>query len=121
MNGLEKTGLVIAGLAIAAGFTVASCGQTPTNVPIRTFEGAQKVAVVCLQIADPRTGAPTAVTPVAQSLCAPVAAGGVVDEDLSTPGINFIPVGTNPTDVTVAPGDRPDVTYVASASPTKPG
>jgi hypothetical protein len=30
-------------------------------------------------------------------------AGGIVDEDVSTPGTNFIPVGANPTDVVVAP------------------
>ena len=30
--------------------STSSCSQTPTNVPIRTFEGAQKVAVVCMQV-----------------------------------------------------------------------
>ncbi|HEY5147282.1 MAG TPA: hypothetical protein VII82_10965, partial [Polyangiaceae bacterium] len=68
-------GLVVALLAVAAGVTVSSCGQTPTNVPIRTFEGAQKVAVVCLQVSDPANGAPVPVTPVPQSLCTPVASG----------------------------------------------
>src|SRR5439155_6652008 len=45
-------------------------------------------------------------------------AGVVVDEDHSTPGINFIPVGANPTDVVVSPDARQ--TLVASADPVKP-
>jgi hypothetical protein len=44
--------------------------------------------------------------------------GNVVDEDRSTPGINFIPVGSNPTDVAVAPDAK--LTFVASADPNKP-
>jgi hypothetical protein len=45
-------------------------------------------------------------------------AGVVVDEDKSTPGINFIPVGTSPTDVAVTPDGL--MTFVTSASATKP-
>ncbi len=114
-------------------------------MPIRPFEGAQKVAVVCLDVSNPVGGA----TPVDQNNCAQVPAGVdgitlpfhliaavtqttrgelavvdltggyVVDEDRSTPGINFIPVGTNPTDVAIPPDGA--FTYVASASPSKPG
>jgi hypothetical protein len=151
MRKLPIMGLALAALGVAVGASAWSCSQTPTNVPIRTFEGAQKVAVVCLQIQStpdrplaPNTGA----MPVAQNNCAPVAAGVapntlpyhlvaavtqttrgelaivdltggyVVDEDQSTPGTNFIPVGTNPTDVAIPPDGA--FTYVSSAAATKP-
>jgi hypothetical protein len=45
-------------------------------------------------------------------------AGNIVDEDKSTPGTNFIPVGTSPTDVVVTPDGL--MTFVASADPNKP-
>jgi len=45
-------------------------------------------------------------------------AGAVVDEDRSTPGTNFIPVGSSPTDVVVTPDGL--MTFVASADPNKP-
>src|SRR4051794_6860985 len=67
-------GLITAALAIAAPVLGTSCGQTPTNVPIRTFEGAQKVAVVCLRVNDAKGVPLPSVEPVAQSNCAPVAA-----------------------------------------------
>src|ERR1700722_10522036 len=147
MRALPTMGLALAVLAVGAGVAASSCSQTPRNVPIRTFEGAQKVAVVCMQVLnvpDPAHGP----VPVAQDNCAPVAAGGVtttppfhlyaavtqttrgelavvdlttgfvVDEDQSTPGTNFIPVGTNPTDVAIPPDGA--FTYVSSASATKP-
>src|SRR5215831_3331491 len=151
MGKLPIWGLALGALGVALGAFGWSCSQTPTNVPIHTFQGAQKVAVVCLQVGDapdqplPKTGA----RPVAQNHCAPVptgvtantlpyhlmaavtqttrgelaivdlTGGFVVDEDLSTPGVNFIPVGTNPTDVAIPPDD-PRFTYVSSASATKP-
>jgi hypothetical protein len=147
MRKLPTMSLALAALAVAAAASGSSCSQTPTNVPIRTFEGAQRAAVVCLQVLnvpDPTHGA----IPVTQDNCAPVAAGVVpqtlpyhlvaavtqttrgelaivdltggfvVDEDPSTPGNNFIPVGTNPTDVAIPPDGL--FTYVASASATKP-
>ena len=147
MRNLPTMGLALAALAVAAAVSGSSCSQTPTNVPIRTFEGAQRVAVVCLQVLNvpnPTLGA----VPVTQDNCAPVASGVapdtvpyhlmaavtqttrgelaivdltggyVVDEDQSTPGTNFIPVGTNPTDVAIPPSG--DFTYVASAAATKP-
>jgi hypothetical protein len=54
--------------------------------------------------------------------------GQVVDEDLSTPGINLIPVGADPTDVVVTPdlflveGDTavPSLVFVASAATNQP-
>ncbi len=144
MRKLPIVGLALAALGVAVAVASSSCSQTPTNVPIRTFEGAQKVAVVCLQVLNSQNGA----TPVTQDNCAPVAAGVVpatlpfhliaavtqttrgelaivdltggyvVDEDQSTPGINFIPVGTNPTDVVIPPDGA--FTYVSSAAATKP-
>jgi hypothetical protein len=151
MRKLPMMGLALAALGVAVGAAGFSCSQTPTNVPIRTFEGAQRVAVVCLQVLStpdkpllPGMGA----TPAAENDCAPVAAGVVpdtlpyhliaavtqttrgelaivditggyvVDEDQSTPGINFIPVGTNPTDVAIPPDGN--ITYVSSAAATKP-
>jgi hypothetical protein len=143
-NLIGTTHLALAALAVAVVVSSASCGQTPTNVPIRTFEGAQRVAVVCLQVANTTGGA----TPLTQNNCIPdapgvdganlpnhliaavtqttrgelaivdITAGTVVDQDRSTPGINFIPVGTNPTDVVIPPDGA--WTYVSSASPRSP-
>jgi hypothetical protein len=143
-------GLTAGALAFlaAGGAAIASCSQTPVNVPVRTFELAQRVDVVCMQVNDPAGNTLTGPTPFPEAQCAPVAvnvngaalqyhlfaavtqvergelaivdltAGNVVDEDKSTPGINFIPVGTLPTDVTVAPDA--EMTFVSSADPTKP-
>jgi hypothetical protein len=144
MRKLVTIGTAFVGLALATAFSAASCAQTPTNTPIRTFEGAQRMAVVCLDVSDTSKGA----VPVPEDNCAPVAsgvngtflpnhliaavtqttrgelaivdltAGYVVDEDLSTPGVNFIPVGTRPTDVAIPPDGL--WTYVSSATGNKP-
>ena len=147
---IRLIGLTVAALAIlaASGSAVASCAQTPTNIPVRTFELAQKVDVVCMQVNDD-LGNPLAVpVPEPEAQCAPVplnvtggplpfhlfaavtqlgrgelavvdlTAGNVIDEDKSTPGINFIPVGAIPTDVAVAPDAQ--MTFVSSADPNKP-
>jgi hypothetical protein len=143
-------GVAAAAVSLAVGVGSASCAQTPTTVPIRTFELAQRVDVVCMQVNDPVTGIvlPTPV-PVQEDNCAPVAAGinggplpfhlfaavtqlargelaivdltagYVVDQDRTTPGIQFIPVGAIPTDVTVMAPD-PQMTFVSSADPNKP-
>jgi len=135
-------------ITIAAGDS--SCAQTPPQLAIRSFEGAQKAASVCMQVNDPQ-GYPLATPPAPQALdeCLSVpsgvngalfanhlyvlvtqtvrgevavvdlSAGDVVDEDRSTPGTNFIPVGTNPTDVVVAPDSK--FSYVSSASAQAPG
>jgi hypothetical protein len=135
-------GLLVAAV-IATVVSMASCAQTPPNVTVRTFKQAQKVDVVCLKVDDPNAGA----VPVAQGQCVPVplnangaglpfhlyavvtqttqgalavvdlTAGNVVDVDRATPGIDFIPVGANPTDVVVGPGGQR--TFVASADPNK--
>jgi hypothetical protein len=126
-----------------------SCAQTPPNIPIRSFEGAQKAASVCLRVNDPQGYpllTPPAPLPIDECVSVPsgtngalypnhlyvlvtqtvrgelavvdLSAGDVVDEDRSTPGTNFIPVGTNPTDVVVAPDAA--FSYVASAAARSP-
>jgi hypothetical protein len=125
-----------------------SCTTTPTAVPVRTFERAQKVDVVCMQVLDPITGVLIKPVPQPQSRCAPVPAGvdgtflpyhlfalvtqqsrgevavvdltqgTVVDIDQGTPGYNFHVVGRNPTDITVTPDGL--LTFVGAAEVNKP-
>ena len=144
-------GLAVVLIAGAAASTT-SCAQTPPNSPVRSFDRAQKVDVVCMHVEnyDPVTGFVTEVypQPLPQDQCTPapiyvpgtelnnhlfalvtqttrgevaivdLTAGNVVDIDNSTPGINFLPVGKNPTDITAAPDGT--MTYVAAAEPGKP-
>ena len=144
---------VITMAALVAGvmMTQASCGQTPVNVPVRTFEGAGRMDVLCMQVlsTDPSTsGTPIPAVPVPLDNCGPVAtgtdttqlffhlvavvtqtfrgelavvdltAGHVVDTSRSLPGVNFLPVGQNPTDVVVTP-DANRV-FVSAAETNKP-
>jgi hypothetical protein len=134
-------------LALGAAISAASCSSTPTNVPVRTFERAQKMDVVCVHMTD-GNGNYLPADPITQDNCAPVptnvlgstlpnhlyalvtqttrgeiavvdiTSGVVVDEDRSTPGINFIPVGQNPTDVAVSPDAL--LTFVSAAEVNKP-
>lgn len=66
---------LLAVLAVPAGLS--ACSQTPTSVPVRTFERAQRMDVACLQLydVDPSTGLLTAREPTGrpQAECAPVA------------------------------------------------
>jgi hypothetical protein len=151
--------LMVAVMALFTGtiLVVASCSQTPTNVPVRTFELAQKVDVVCMQVYDDDGEPLAAPIPVTEDNCSPVplncggvacsgvvdggalrfhlyaavtqvargelavvdlTSGNVIDEDKSTPGINFIPVGSIPTDVAIAP--NAEMTFVSSRDPNKP-
>ncbi len=136
--------LVAAGVVAAFG---ASCGGAPTPVPVRTFLQPQKVDFVCLNVND-AIGNPIPPTPAVQNQCPPVppnvsgnlfafheyalvtqtlrgelavvdlTMGVIVDEDRSLPGVNFIPVGADPTDVAVTPDGTH--TYVTSADPSLP-
>jgi len=158
LNFLRIAGLTGAAAMLAGGVTVAvsSCSQTPTNVPVRTFEQAQRIDFVCMAVND-LNGFPLPadkLQPLPQGNCSPVPSlsglaspyssatfpdhlyavvtqttpgllavvdltnQGVVDEDNATPGINFIPVGQQPTDVAV-PADG-SMTFVTSADPAKP-
>jgi hypothetical protein len=155
LNLLRIAGLTGAGVLLVGAVTVASasCSQTPTNVPVRTFEQAQRVDFVCIAVNDD-DGNPlpsSKLQPLPQDNCSLVPVGdntatfpnhlyavvtqttpgtlaavdltntgspGVVDEDNTTPGINFIPVGAQPTDVVVPPDGS--MTFVTSAAPGKP-
>lgn len=138
------TGLL--GMAFVGGAGT-SCQQTPTNVPLRTFERAQRLDVVCMRVLDD-TGRPIQPVPTVQTQCAPVPSGidgatlpfhlyalvsqslrgeiavvdmtaaKVIDTDLATPGINFLPVGNFPTDLTVSPDGA--LTFVATSEVNKP-
>ncbi len=129
------------------------CSQTPTEVAVRTFEGARKVDVLCLHVFendsnDPESATPIPPVPAPQAACAPVPASKdgtrlpyhlfalvtqstrgelavvdltaqkVIDEDATTPGINFLPVGSQPTDVSTTPDGK--MAFVASAEANKP-
>ena len=128
------------------GVTV-SCSRSVDPVPLRTFERAQKLDVVCMHVRDqagnlvmppePRPeSACSAVPPgvigdalpnhlfalVTQTLRGEVAvvdltAGRIVDTDYSTPGVNFLPVGKLPADVASAPDGK--LVFVATAEPNK--
>ena len=149
-------GIRLAGMTVAAGLLVAaaaaastSCSQTPTNIPVRTFQQAQRMDTVCMAVNDlngnPLPG--NALKPLLPDDCSPLPSGvggwvpnhlfalvtqttpgtlavvdltngAVVDEDKSTPGINFIPVGARPTDVAAAPDGA--MTFVTSGDVNKP-
>jgi hypothetical protein len=143
--------IAMAALVATVMMTQASCGQTPTNVPVRTFEAAGRMDILCMQVlsTDPSTsGSPIPAVPVSLDNCGPVATGAditqlfyhliavvtqtlrgelavvdltvghVVDTSRSLPGINFLPVGQNPTDVVVTP-DASRV-FVSAAETNKP-
>ena len=152
-SAFAATGAIFGVLLVAgAAVSTASCAQTPPNSPVRSFDRAQKVDVVCMHVEDydPNSNIVTEVypQPLPQAQCTPapiyvdgttlpnhlfamvtqttrgevaivdLTAGNVVDIDNSTPGINFLPVGKNPTDI----GSTPDgtMTFVAAAEPGKP-
>lgn len=133
--------VLLVAAAVAAGVLVA-CSQTPTSVPIRTFERAQKVDVLCLRVFGEN-----APEPLRQEECAPVppnvnggnldnqlfalvtqtsrgevavvdlSAGAIIDQSQAVPGLNFLPVGALPTDIAATPDGR--MAFVASAEPNK--
>ena len=145
--GVAAAALALVAAAVGAAGTVASCAQTPPNVPLHTFQQAQRMDFVCMLVNDPNGNVLPAPTPVAASLCAPVpinanattlqyhlyavvtqstlgevavvdlTSGDVVDVNRENPGIDFIPVGANPTDVAVTPDAQQ--TFVSSADPNK--
>jgi hypothetical protein len=80
LNLLRITGLTGAAVAVVGAVTVASasCSQTPTNVPVRTFEQAQRVDFVCIAVNDD-DGNPlpaSKLQPLPQDNCSPVPVGG---------------------------------------------
>lgn len=139
-----KLGLTIiaALLTVVVTAILFACSQTPTSVPIRTFERAQKVDVICLKVFGD-----DAPRPLPQENCAPVppdvnggnlenqlfalvtqtsrgevavvdlSAGSLIDQSQAVPGVNFLPVGALPTDIAATPDGR--MAFVASAEPNK--
>jgi hypothetical protein len=135
-----------AAMAAAAGASMTSCAQTPPNVTTHSLQQSQKLDVVCIQVND-ANGNPVVPVPVEEGQCAPVAAnvvgqtlpyhlyglvtqttlgeiavvdltaGNVVDVDRTTPGVDFVPVGANPTDVAVSHDGQ--LSFVSSADPNK--
>jgi hypothetical protein len=131
----------------AVGAASASCASTPTAIPVRTLQQSQKVDTVCMTVND-ANGNSLPVSPTVQAECAPVpvgvtgstlpnhlyavvtqttrgelavvdlTGGDVVDIDRSTPGIQFITVGEEPTDVAVGPDGQ--FTFVSCAEVNKP-
>jgi hypothetical protein len=134
--------LLLALVVIAGAGILFACSQTPTSVPIRTFERAQRVDTICLRLSGPDAPAPqppeacapvppdvnginlenqlfALVTQTARGEVAVVdlSAGQVVDRSKAVPGINFLPVGAIPTDIAATPDGR--MAFVASAEPNK--
>ena len=133
--------LVLIVAVVAAATSLFACSQTPSPVPVRTFERAQRMDVVCVKVNAP----PDLVEARPLEECSPVAfgysagqhrllavvtqttrgelavvdlsGGGIADQSRTTPGINFLPVGGIPTDVTAAPDSK--MVFVASAEPNK--
>jgi hypothetical protein len=133
-------------LAIVAAAVLFACSQTPASVPVRTFERAQRMDVVCLRLFG-TDGNPIVPEGLPQENCAPVpsdvngggltnqlfalvtqttrgevavvdlSAGFIVDQNRGVPGINFLPVGAVPTDIAAAPDGK--MAFVASAEPNK--
>jgi hypothetical protein len=127
---------------------LASCAATPVSVPIQSFQRPQSVDVVCLHVLDENGHSIVPAIPVPQAACAPVpngddgllfqyqlyamvtqtttgevalvdlSGGYVVDEDPGTPGTNFLPVGTLPSDIAVTPDGI--MSFVGSATPNAP-
>ena len=143
-------GLAVAATAVVVGaaVSVSSCAQTPTSVAVRTLQQSQKIDVVCLHLIDPNGNVLPAPIVAPRSMCVPVAAGVVgaalpyhlfavltqtargelaavdltadlaVDEDRSTPGTTSFPWARTPR--TWSSGSDSQMTFVASAAPTKP-
>jgi hypothetical protein len=133
-------------LVFAVG-AIASCSRSVDPQPLRTFERAQKLDVVCMHVRDELgnvlhppeplpaeacTAVPRDVVGdllpnhlfalVTQTLRGEIAvvdltAGRITDVDHSTPGVNFLSVGSLPTDVASAPDGK--ISFVATAEPNK--
>ena len=141
-------GVVTAVSAVALTAVLFACSQTPTSVPVRTFERAQRMDVACMALYDQAANlAVQEPTGRPQEECAPVpgtldgntfqkqlfafvtqttrgelavvnlSAGNLIDQSRATPGVNFLPVGAQPTDVATTPDGK--MAFVASAEPNK--
>jgi len=66
--------LATCALVVSISLVATSCSQTPLEVPVRSFERAGRMDVVCMQVLDDKGTAVPAVA-VTQDHCAPVATG----------------------------------------------
>jgi hypothetical protein len=142
------TGTLLVSVGAADVLSTSSCTATATNNPLRSFENARDVDVVCMQVLAGEDGGGIPPLPLPQAACTPVplglagtvlanhlyalvtqtkrgevavvdlTGGFVVDEDLGTPGMNFLPVGQMPSGIAAAPDGK--MTYVAAAEVNKP-
>jgi hypothetical protein len=144
--------LGLTGLALALGGaqlgSTASCAATPTNNPLRSFQDARNVDVVCMQVVATVDGGGVPPVPLPQTACTPVptgvtgnilpnhlyalvtqvkrgevavvdlTAGVLVNENVGFPGVNFLPVGQIPTGIASSPDGK--MSYVAAAEVNKP-
>ncbi|HEY6463410.1 MAG TPA: hypothetical protein VIY73_24755, partial [Polyangiaceae bacterium] len=62
----------MAAVAASLATLVSSCSQTPTNIPVRTFELAQKMDVVCMKVLDESGQTLSDPVPLPEDECAPV-------------------------------------------------
>ena len=149
---LRTLALIVGGLLVSAGVaeiaSTTSCAPAATNNPLRSFENAKNVDVVCIHTLSNEDGGGVPPVPLEQAACTPVptgvtgallpnhlfalvtqtkrgevavvdlTGGYVVDEDLGTPGVNFLPVGQIPTGIASAPDGK--MSYVAAAEVNKP-
>jgi hypothetical protein len=148
----RKVALGVTALAAAAfGAQVAStasCAATPTNNPLRSFQDARNIDVVCMQTLATEDGGGIPPVPLPQTACTPVptgvsgselpnhlfalvtqvkrgevavadlTAGMLVNENVGLPGVNFLTVGQIPTGIASAPDGK--MSYVACAEVNKP-
>lgn len=144
----KSLAVLAAGSLLVGAGALASCADPPTENPLRTFERAQKLDIVCLKVND-ANGSAVQGSPLPLDACTPVPVGvdgtsapnhlfalvtqtargevgvvdltshKVVDIDRGTPGTNFIPVGVLPTGIASSP--KSEMTYVVTAEPNKPG
>lgn len=66
-----------AGVFVVVGGAAVSCSRTVDPVPLRTFERAQNMDVVCLEVADAQGNALPLPRPAAQSRCTAAPAGSL--------------------------------------------
>ncbi len=69
--GLVTTAAIVSAISLVG----TSCNQAPTEVPVRTFERAGRMDIVCMQLLDPTSNAAQPATPVTLDHCAPLATG----------------------------------------------
>jgi hypothetical protein len=114
-------------LVTAVGSGAAGCAETPVQLALRALQSSGPVSFVCLgapddpnfarpltdcssgSAADEDFGTPHLYMLVTQPLTGEVAvvdmtSRAIVDQDPSTPGSNFLPVGSLPTDIVSTPG-----------------